>query len=97
LLLLSVRNADKALKPGDATYLQRLDMMTLLAKDIYDKDAPAYDANVAVAIIDEPTFVGKAAALLAFFRQRFSDFSSTSTPPTPPTPPSNPQLIFLQG
>ncbi|KAI0348751.1 hypothetical protein OH77DRAFT_1432625 [Trametes cingulata] len=33
LLLLSVRNADKQLKPGDATYEQHMEMMVLLAHD----------------------------------------------------------------
>jgi nicotinamide-nucleotide adenylyltransferase len=34
LLLLSIRNADKPLKPGDATHLQRLEMMFFFAQDI---------------------------------------------------------------
>ncbi|KZV60920.1 Nucleotidylyl transferase [Peniophora sp. CONT] len=54
LLLLSVRNADKALAPGDATYAQRLAMMRLIAED----------ANAAVGLVDAPTFVGKAEVLL---------------------------------
>jgi nicotinamide-nucleotide adenylyltransferase len=98
LLLLSVRNADKSLKPGDATHLQRLDMMSLLNRDIvlHDvRETPACDddANVAIAIIDEPTFVWKSSTLLAFLRQRFADLASSSTPSSPPTP----QLVFLQG
>ncbi|THH05581.1 hypothetical protein EW146_g9865 [Bondarzewia mesenterica] len=59
LLLLSVRNADKQLEPSDATHIQRMEMMTLLTHDILH-------ANTAVAILDEPTFVGKSAALLSF-------------------------------
>ena len=34
LLLLSVRNADKQLKPGDAPYLERLEMMSHFADDL---------------------------------------------------------------
>ena len=68
LLLLSVRNADKSIKPQDASYLQRLEMMSLLTQDVLPKgDA----SNVAVAIIDEPTFVGKSACLQSFFKARF--------------------------
>ncbi|KAF7791744.1 hypothetical protein EIP86_002768 [Pleurotus ostreatoroseus] len=81
LLLLSVRNADKALKPGDATYTQRLQMMTLLAQDIMveweraqlaNSEGPDGKDNVAVAIIDEPTFVGKSRILHRFFQSRLS-------------------------
>ncbi|KZT01369.1 uncharacterized protein LAESUDRAFT_731208 [Laetiporus sulphureus 93-53] len=115
LLLLSVRNADKHLKPGDAGYIQRLEMMTLLAKDIIrarirddhtsDLDAPAVPHdNVAVAIIDEPTFVGKSRALLQYLRQRVS-FLVHSSPVAlqsqgmPDAMPDHvtPQLTFLLG
>ncbi|KDR78828.1 hypothetical protein GALMADRAFT_63984 [Galerina marginata CBS 339.88] len=86
LLLLSVKNADKTLKPGDATYQQRLEMMDLLASDVQadadqsaslststsDALSPVERANVAIAIIDEPTFVGKSATLLTFLRRRLS-------------------------
>ncbi|TFY71680.1 hypothetical protein EVG20_g1334 [Dentipellis fragilis] len=85
LLLLSVRNADKQLKHGDATHAQRMQMMGLLAQDM----APA---NVAVAIMDEPTFVGKSAALLAFLRARFATSASRDESYTPKV-----QLTFLQG
>ncbi|KAA1467739.1 Nucleotidylyl transferase [Dentipellis sp. KUC8613] len=84
LLLLSVRNADKQLKPGDATHAQRMQMMGLLAQDM----APA---NVAVAIMDEPTFVGKSAVLLAFLRARFASAAGKDTY-APKV-----QLTFLQG
>lgn len=93
LLLLSVRNADKSLKPGDPKYDQRLDMMTGLTQDIKDDTPPEHDAmsipttnegrkhhgsNTAVALIDEPTFVGKARILLEFFRENLSSFTSPS-------------------
>ncbi|KAI0783945.1 hypothetical protein BC629DRAFT_1628786 [Irpex lacteus] len=65
LLLLSVRNADKGLKPTDATYVQRLEMMIRLARDIYSPVPQGeHNANTAVAIIDEPTFVGRPESLL---------------------------------
>ncbi|KAK7033579.1 hypothetical protein VNI00_012806 [Paramarasmius palmivorus] len=59
LLLLSIRNADKQLKSGDATYVQRIEMMIALAKEI--------EGGAAVGIIDEPTFVGKSKMLLEKF------------------------------
>jgi nicotinamide-nucleotide adenylyltransferase len=80
LFLLSVKNADKSLKAGDATYQQRLEMMLLLSKDVMgstDTDAsrslPEHEAaNVAIAIIDKPTFVGKSRALLDFLQRRLT-------------------------
>lgn len=105
LLLLSVRNADKTLKPGDASHLQRLEMMTLLAKNVVRHDNISLDsphdgtiaaeegANVAVAIIDEPTFVGKSRNLRAFLQNRFAKLAST----TPPSPIYDTQLTFLLG
>ncbi|KZO91542.1 Nucleotidylyl transferase [Calocera viscosa TUFC12733] len=56
LLLLSITNADKKLKPTDATYVQRVEMMILLAQDMTSLQP---GTRVAVGIIDEPTFVGK--------------------------------------
>ncbi|KIM84177.1 hypothetical protein PILCRDRAFT_6459 [Piloderma croceum F 1598] len=101
LLLLSVRNADKTLEQGDATYLQRLETMYLLAKDIEhphpeveeNMDDSGVDSNVAIAIIDEPTFIGKSTALLTFLRSRLSSFSSAGPAPNRPTP----RLTFLLG
>ncbi|EPS97613.1 hypothetical protein FOMPIDRAFT_1052184 [Fomitopsis schrenkii] len=77
-LLLSVRNMDKQLAPGDATHAQPLEMLLLFARDILRIPAaaavhqimgtlsPQPRKNVAVAIIqdDEPTFVGKSTVLL---------------------------------
>lgn len=62
--MLSVRNAEKSLVPGDATYVQRLEMMYLLSLDIGN--------NVAVAIIDQPTFVGKSTILHSFFQSKLA-------------------------
>ncbi|KAG1821611.1 uncharacterized protein BJ212DRAFT_1238946, partial [Suillus subaureus] len=86
LLLLSVRNADKALKSGDATYEQRLEMMYLFSKDMpasvsqcpEDKSESAH-ANVAIAIVDEPTFVGKAVVLRQFLHARISSLYPPAT------------------
>jgi len=121
LLLLSVRNADKKLNPGDATYVQRLEMMILLAKDIVrhqpdpnildhmqrsDSPVPLH-TNVAVAIIDEPTFVGKSKTLLQFLRHRLSLIHASCTTADPPmvdvqlaaalNRPVSPKLTFLVG
>lgn len=60
LLLLSLRNSDKTLKPGDASPAQRLEMMVLLANELVAKGG----GPVAVGTIDEPTFVGKSTVVL---------------------------------
>lgn len=81
-----MRNADKSLKPGDATYEQRMDMMIRLSEDVkpdisaksdVDERLSVEDSNTAVAIIDEPTFVGKARLLLEYFREKLSSFSDS--------------------
>jgi len=107
LLLLSVRNADKLLKPSDATYAQRLEMMILLAKDLtanvhaavaegaQPTDSDDSDSNVAVAIIDEPTFVGKSNALLTSLRERIAQLSPGSERAAFSMPV--PALTFLVG
>jgi len=61
LLLLSVRNADKTLTPGDATLAQRLQMMRLFASEVGPDDT-------AVGIVDAPAFVAKASILRAAVR-----------------------------
>ena len=53
LLLLSVRNADKTPRPGDASPSQRVEMMVRLACDV----------NAAVALVDAPAFIHKAERL----------------------------------
>ncbi|CDO71837.1 hypothetical protein BN946_scf184939.g61 [Trametes cinnabarina] len=106
LLLLSVRNADKQLKPGDATYEQRIEMMVLLAHDLarsrarsvpaapeHFPESPSHEPNVAVAIIDEPTFVGKSAILRDFLTRRISDLLGLAEAALPPSP----KLTFLMG
>ncbi|KAJ6624074.1 hypothetical protein B0H10DRAFT_2008396 [Mycena sp. CBHHK59/15] len=71
IFLLSVRNADKSLKPSDASYVQRLEMMLLLAQDSITHDSS--EQRVAIAIIDEPIF-------------RLSALQAGVTPLTPPRP-----------
>ena len=53
LLLLSVRNADKTPRPGDASPSQRVEMMVRLACDV----------SAAVALVDAPAFIHKAERL----------------------------------
>lgn len=112
LLLLSVRNADKVLKPRDATIVQRLEMMRLLSLDIRSVD-PAQESggepsqisgNVAVAIINEPRFVGKSTVLLRFLQESLativeSSGSSKCIPNKRDTsePFPSPKLTFLLG
>jgi len=76
LLLLSVRNADKTLRHGDATYAQRLDMMKIFSQDVGHSETTS---NVAIGIIDEPTFVGKSSILQSFFKSRFAETPEGST------------------
>ncbi|EJD49540.1 Nucleotidylyl transferase [Auricularia subglabra TFB-10046 SS5] len=71
LLLLSVTNADKRPKPGDATPEQRLEMMRILANELGEP--------VAVAAIDAPTFVGKAHALRSLGATQLSFAMGTDT------------------
>jgi nicotinamide-nucleotide adenylyltransferase len=80
MLLLSVTNADKKLKPGDATYQQRLEMMTLLAHEIeYSNEiATPSSFDLCVAAIDEPTFVGKSRKLRKAVARKLSLLSNGS-------------------
>jgi nicotinamide-nucleotide adenylyltransferase len=55
LLLLSVRNADKVPRPGDASPVQRVEMIVRLAHEV----------NAAVGLVDAPAFVHKAEILRA--------------------------------
>lgn len=83
LLLLSVRNADKGLKPGDPSLPQRLQMMILLAEEMENRLSAASVSNspmLAVATIDEPTFVGKSTKLLQYFRGVYPDAVEAQLP-----------------
>ncbi|GJE85571.1 nucleotidylyl transferase [Phanerochaete sordida] len=122
LLLLSVRNADKSLKAHDATYAQRLAMMVRLAQDVaapraqqvladaqpgtHAAQSALDDPNVAVAIIDEPTFVGKSQVLHEWLQTRLAALGSGQAAQhapqeqprgslSPPVP--KPELDFLVG
>lgn len=63
ILIFSVRNADKGRgRPGDATPLQRLEMIELLARQL-EHDLPK--PNVAVALVDEPLVFAKSSLIHA--------------------------------
>ncbi|KAJ9095782.1 hypothetical protein QFC20_006577 [Naganishia adeliensis] len=87
LLLLSARNVDKTLKPGDATFDQRIEMMHLQALDMEDdpgrtgREGDESRRNVAVGALNHPTFVGKSDILLRWFRdRRFPELGETEIP-----------------
>ena len=90
LLLLSVRNADKLFQEGDATLSQRVEMMSLLAARINRND-PSSPPNVAVGIVNEPTFIAKSSALRRFLGDRLAEL----TPNPPHSIPT--QFTFLMG
>lgn len=73
--------------PGDATYVQRLEMMYLLSLDIND--------NVAIAIIDQPIFVGKSTILHSFLRSRLASLHLSLSAGTEAI--HRPKLTFLMG
>lgn len=56
LLLFSLRNVDKTAKATDASLLQRLEMMTLLAQRVERNTGQ----GVGIGLLNEPTFAGKA-------------------------------------
>ncbi|KAF9485146.1 hypothetical protein BDN70DRAFT_871521 [Pholiota conissans] len=105
LLLLSVKNADKMLKPGDARYEQRLEMMYRLTQSMRplasnglssisspsDPLSPQEAANVAIAIIDEPTFAGKSQVLLKSLKAQLVVM------PPPSVSAQDVELTFLVG
>jgi nicotinamide-nucleotide adenylyltransferase len=101
LLLLSVTNAEKVLKPGDAGLEQRLEMMQLLAKELQASEADHSAGNVAVAAIDEPTFVGKARQLREFLLAKIINTIKRSTVDgergDSATPVPSLQLHFILG
>jgi len=64
-LLLSISNADKNLSASDATYVQRVEMMILMA-DSMATSLPSDSGGVAVVIINEPLFAKKQGILADF-------------------------------
>jgi nicotinamide-nucleotide adenylyltransferase len=89
LLLLSVTNTAKALRPGDAGLEQGLEMMILLAKELQLSGVGYSAGNIAVAAIDEPIFVGKARQLGEFLRDKIrSDLELSKTSQGGGTAPS---------
>ena len=90
LLLLSIRNADKRLQEGDATFSQRVEMMSLLATRIHH-NSPSSPPNVAVGLVNEPTFIAKSSALQRFLDDRLAKLGSG------PSYPISTQFTFLMG
>jgi len=90
LLLLSVRNADKLLQEGDATLCQRVEMMSLLAARIHHNN-PGSPPNIAVGLINEPTFIAKSSALRGYLDNRLAELTSN------PLHSISTQLTFLMG
>lgn len=90
LLLLSVKNADKLLQEGDATLSQRAEMMSLLATRIHHNN-PNSPPNVAVGLVNEPTFIAKSSTLHGFLDGRLTELTSNQSLPM------SAQLTFLMG
>ncbi|GAC96887.1 hypothetical protein PHSY_004471 [Pseudozyma hubeiensis SY62] len=74
LLLFSTQNADKGSgKPGDASLSQRVEMMTLMAKDVERiQSASGYPANVAVGLVDKPLIFAKSTLTWDLLKQQQS-------------------------
>jgi len=72
ILLLSISNADKKLAPSDATYLQRLEMMVLMADTLATPRSPGNEnenenfGGVAIILMNEPLFAQKQKILAGF-------------------------------
>lgn len=90
LLLLSVKNADKLLQEGDATLCQRVEMMSLLATRVHHNGLSS-PPNIAVGLVNEPTFIAKSSTLHGFLSGRLAELTSD-----PPHSIST-QLTFLMG
>ncbi|KAM5537154.1 hypothetical protein V8D89_009087 [Ganoderma adspersum] len=82
-----------------------MEMMVLFAQELSRAPAQATlsqplarEPNVAVAIIDEPTFVGKSAVLLDFLRKRILDLhQSPGVASSPSAALPSPKFTFLMG
>ncbi|SJX61443.1 uncharacterized protein SRS1_10506 [Sporisorium reilianum f. sp. reilianum] len=72
LLLFSTQNADKgAGKTGDASLSQRVEMMTLMAKDVERiQAASGHAANVAVGLVDKPLIFAKSTLTWDLLKQQ---------------------------
>lgn len=72
LLLFSTQNADKgAGKPGDASLTQRVEMMTLMAKDVERiQTASGHTPNVAVGLVDKPLIFAKSTLTWDLLKQQ---------------------------
>jgi len=76
ILLLSVSNADKKIAASDATYLQRVEMMVLLA-DTLATSQPDF-GGVAIALVNEPLFAQKQNILNQFLPSIIGGDSGTN-------------------
>ena len=90
LLLLSIRNADKTVQEGDGTLSQRVNMMYLLATRIHH-DSLSSPPNVAIGLLDEPTFITKSSTLRRFLGDRLTGLTSSASHAT------SIQLTFSMG
>ena len=90
LLLLSVRNADKLFQEGDATFCQRVEMMSLLATRIHHNNLSS-SPNIAVGLVNEPTFIAKSSTLHGFLDNRLAELTSNTSHSV------STQLTFLMG
>ncbi|KAJ9477403.1 Nicotinamide mononucleotide adenylyltransferase [Pseudozyma hubeiensis] len=80
LLLFSTQNADKGSgKPGDASLSQRVEMMTLMAKDVERiQSASGHPANVAVGLVDKPLIFAKSTLTWDLLKQQQSHDQHTA-------------------
>ena len=71
LLLFSTQNADKGSgKPGDASLAQRVEMMTLMARDVERSHRTGSPANVAVGLVDKPLIFAKSTLTWEYLKQQ---------------------------
>lgn len=67
ILLLSISNADKTLSGTDASYVQRLEMMVLMADSIVASlGCKERFGGVAIVVVNKPLFTGKQEILAGF-------------------------------
>jgi nicotinamide-nucleotide adenylyltransferase len=74
ILLLSISNADKKLAPSDATYIQRLEMMVLMANTL-STTRPDTSGGVAIVVVNEPLFAQKQKLLSSLLPAIISEFT----------------------
>ncbi|WWC73493.1 uncharacterized protein I206_107463 [Kwoniella pini CBS 10737] len=75
LLLFSARNVEKQLRSKDTTVLQRLEMMSILSNSKF-KDNNNNNDNIAIGLINEPTFVGKSSIIRNYLKNSLKEISN---------------------